>query len=270
MVKQGAPRSLHVKLGLFLLLKNAKGFNPGLPLSYARWTKERNQASRPQLSLNDDWAALTSRITDGFSKGPAVPQAYPASTASQQSAVTNDLNWQQFLTSESDFAFELDQVARNIESSIAEPAAQFFALPLCGQVGAVLIPITLIIYLSIYNVALTAPENFREGMEPYSRGKGYDPIQAKAYYSRHKVLVLQRASQVFRLSNKFLHNILFDKYTLRDEERNRAKRANELLELVTKLGPTAIKFGQALSVRPDLIPEEYAKLGYSTRPSTTI
>jgi len=32
----------------------------------------------------------------------------------------------------------------------------------------------------------------------------------------------------------------------------------ELLELIQKVGPTAIKVGQALSVRPDLIPEEYS------------
>ena len=103
-----------------------------------------------------------------------------------------------------------------------------------------------------------AADDFRQGMEPYPRGN-YDPVQAKAYYSRHPRLVVQRAVQVFRLSNGFLAGILFDKYILRDEEQNRTKRAQELLTLVTSLGPTAIKIGQALSVRPDLIPEEYAK-----------
>jgi predicted unusual protein kinase regulating ubiquinone biosynthesis (AarF/ABC1/UbiB family) len=44
----------------------------------------------------------------------------------------------------------------------------------------------------------------------------------------------------------------------KDEEANRQERANELLELIQKAGPTAIKVGQALSVRPDLIPLEYA------------
>jgi predicted unusual protein kinase regulating ubiquinone biosynthesis (AarF/ABC1/UbiB family) len=131
-------------------------------------------------------------------------------------------------------------------------------------------------------------------MEPYPRGK-YDPVQARAYYSRHRLLVVQRALQMLRLSNKFLVNLLLDMYVFKSEERNRPKRAGELLVLITQLGPTAIKsksrrgrlalsrylrsvsltvalftlasngprspaaVGQALSVRQDLIPQEYAE-----------
>jgi predicted unusual protein kinase regulating ubiquinone biosynthesis (AarF/ABC1/UbiB family) len=51
---------------------------------------------------------------------------------------------------------------------------------------------------------------------------------------------------------------LVDKYIRRDEESTRQERANELLGLIQRIGPTAIKVGQALSVRPDLIPLEYA------------
>jgi predicted unusual protein kinase regulating ubiquinone biosynthesis (AarF/ABC1/UbiB family) len=53
--------------------------------------------------------------------------------------------------------------------------------------------------------------------------------------------------------------VLVDKYIRRDEERFFKERAAELLELINKAGPTAIKVGQALSVRPDLIPAEYSE-----------
>ena len=101
------------------------------------------------------------------------------------------------------------------------------------------------------------PDDFRAGLEPYQRGN-YDPIQAKAYYSNHRKVVVQRALQVFRLSNQLLINLLLDNYVFRREEAMRPQRAKEVLELITKLGPTAIKVGQALSVRPDIIPAEYA------------
>lgn len=36
-----------------------------------------------------------------------------------------------------------------------------------------------------------------------------------------------------------------------------SQRASELRLILTNLGPTFIKFGQVLSIRPDLIPPEY-------------
>lgn len=152
----------------------------------------------------------------------------------------------------------LNQALKFVESNVQEAVGFFLALPMLGKVAVAAGPMAVFLLGTFYNMALVVSDNFREGFEPYRRGN-YDPIQAKAYYSRNQFLVLQRASQVLRLSNRFLFNYLFDKYILKDEQRNRAQRAEELLELVTKLGPTAIKIGQALSVRPDLVPEEYAR-----------
>jgi predicted unusual protein kinase regulating ubiquinone biosynthesis (AarF/ABC1/UbiB family) len=109
---------------------------------------------------------------------------------------------------------------------------------------------------TLYSIS-SPPEEYRSGMEPYVRGN-YDPMQARVYYAQHQFLVLQRFLQVLRLSNQVVFDFLVDKYIFRDEEKQRSKRAKEVLVLITNLGPTAIKVGQALSVRPDLIPEEYA------------
>uniref|UniRef100_A0A7S3PYF1 ABC1 atypical kinase-like domain-containing protein n=1 Tax=Chaetoceros debilis TaxID=122233 RepID=A0A7S3PYF1_9STRA len=113
-----------------------------------------------------------------------------------------------------------------------------------------------IVFGTLYALSFP-PEDYIVGNEPYLRGQ-YDPNLARSYYSKRPLLVLRRALQLFRLSNGFLTNILFDKYILRDSEKNIDKRAVELLELIQNIGPTAIKVGQALSVRSDLIPAAYA------------
>lgn len=112
--------------------------------------------------------------------------------------------------------------------------------------------------LSLLYTLSFPPEGYINGNEPYLRGQ-YDPETARQFYSKRPLLVLRRALQLFRLSNGFLSRILYDKYILRDEERYIKERAQELLELVQKIGPTAIKVGQALSVRSDLIPAAYAE-----------
>jgi len=104
---------------------------------------------------------------------------------------------------------------------------------------------------------LSHPEDgYRTDMEPYPRGK-YDPDVASEYYKKHPILVIKRISELLRLSQNFLLALLLDKVT-GTVQKNRPQRAQELLELITELGPTAIKVGQVLSIRPDLIPEEFS------------
>ena len=43
-------------------------------------------------------------------------------------------------------------------------------------------------------------------------------------------------------------------------DQNMRKRAVQLRELLTKLGPSFVKVGQALSSRPDLLPKEYLEV----------
>ena len=46
------------------------------------------------------------------------------------------------------------------------------------------------------------------------------------------------------------------------------KRATQLRDLLTKLGPSFVKVGQALSSRPDLLPKPYLEVG--SRPATLL
>jgi len=126
---------------------------------------------------------------------------------------------------------------------------------LAESVPTPVIPVS-ILFSILYSLSFP-PQDYIVGNEPYLRGN-YDPNLARQFYSGKPLLVIRRALQLLRLSNNFLFNTLFDKYILRDSERNIKQRAQELLELIQKIGPTAIKVGQALSVRADLIPPEYA------------
>ncbi|MBR8830597.1 MAG: protein kinase UbiB [Chroococcopsis gigantea SAG 12.99] len=54
----------------------------------------------------------------------------------------------------------------------------------------------------------------------------------------------------------FLFNLQCDKWTDKEKD-NRPRRANQLREILTRLGPTYIKVGQALSTRPDLIKKDF-------------
>ena len=166
---------------------------------------------------------------------------------------------------------QLDQIIPNNLEIPINPAAWLNAitdfssfqfifqdLSLVQQAAVLVVPFVFAVMASLYQLSFPE-EDYRSGLEPYVRGK-YDPIQAKVFYADHKKVVLQRSLQLVRLSNQFIIGFLLDKYLFkRDEDPvQRTKRAAELLELITKLGPTAIKIGQALSVRPDIIPTEYA------------
>ena len=192
------------------------------------------------LTLDDSWDEVAQRIN----------QAASASTI-QWSAIERQLaalQWKQFLSKE--WFLQLIDTTTQLQTYWQT------AVPMQLKVVAVVTIPFFVFTSTLYNLSFPNPD-YRANMEPYLRGK-YDPIQAQAYYAKHPYLVTQRLAQLLRLSNRFLWNLAVDKYILRREEQMRSTRAQELLQLITQLGPTAIKVGQALSVRPDLIPAEYA------------
>ncbi|MEM9768652.1 MAG: AarF/ABC1/UbiB kinase family protein, partial [Cyanobacteria bacterium P01_D01_bin.71] len=68
--------------------------------------------------------------------------------------------------------------------------------------------------------------------------------------------VLWRALQVVWWLGTFVLGMQSDRW-LNREERNLEKRAIQLRQLLTRLGPTFIKVGQALSTRPDLVRKDF-------------
>ncbi|WP_144865485.1 ABC1 kinase family protein [Hyella patelloides] len=85
---------------------------------------------------------------------------------------------------------------------------------------------------------------------------GYNQKAIAKYYRSRPWLVLWRAVSVAWLFGNFIFHLLLDKWT-NQVETNQPKRATELRKILTNLGPTFIKVGQALSTRPDLIRKDF-------------
>ncbi|MEN9208506.1 MAG: AarF/ABC1/UbiB kinase family protein [Gloeomargarita sp. GMQP_bins_14] len=84
----------------------------------------------------------------------------------------------------------------------------------------------------------------------------YDPEVIAAYYRWRFWRVWGRLIQVGWAMAQFLAALGWDRLTGR-EVQNRPQRAAQLRQLITHLGPTFIKVGQALSTRPDLVRRDY-------------
>lgn len=84
----------------------------------------------------------------------------------------------------------------------------------------------------------------------------YNPQAIASYYNRRPWLVIWRALTVVWLFSGFLIGLLLDQ-SVGHTGANQDHRANQLREIITQLGPTYIKVGQALSTRPDLVTQDF-------------
>ena len=80
----------------------------------------------------------------------------------------------------------------------------------------------------------------------------YDPELIAQYWRRRPGAVAQRILQLSTIAGSFITGIIADLVTNKTSE-NSVKRAIQLREIVTSLGPAYIKLGQALSIRPDIL-----------------
>ncbi|TAE57650.1 MAG: AarF/ABC1/UbiB kinase family protein [Nostocales cyanobacterium] len=100
-----------------------------------------------------------------------------------------------------------------------------------------------------------------DGYEPETLR--YDPQEIQEHYQNRPFLVLQRILTVLRPTLSYFFGVWLDQKRGIAVKDNR-RRAVQLRELLTRLGPAYIKIGQALSTRPDLVPpvclEELTKL----------
>ncbi|AFZ48165.1 ABC-1 domain-containing protein [Cyanobacterium stanieri PCC 7202] len=84
----------------------------------------------------------------------------------------------------------------------------------------------------------------------------YDPRAIARYYNNRPWLGIFRSLKIITLFVVFVIQLYLDKF-FKQEEKNKLKRAERLRKILTSLGATFIKVGQALSTRPDLIKPDF-------------
>ena len=87
----------------------------------------------------------------------------------------------------------------------------------------------------------------------------FTPYSAEAIAQQYRYKPWQLFGRTFVIIwslGLFLLSLLWDKWT-KQEEANKYQRASELRQILTRLGPTFIKVGQALSTRPDLVRRDF-------------
>ncbi|MDW8201258.1 MAG: AarF/ABC1/UbiB kinase family protein [Cyanobacteriota bacterium SKYGB_h_bin112] len=103
----------------------------------------------------------------------------------------------------------------------------------------------------------TPAANLRSSTPPdNSDAPRYDPEQIIAYYRQKPLLVWRRLAAIILPILQFVLAVWWDSVTGKVKI-NQPRRAVQLRELLTRLGPAYIKVGQALSTRPDLVPSTY-------------
>jgi predicted unusual protein kinase regulating ubiquinone biosynthesis (AarF/ABC1/UbiB family) len=114
--------------------------------------------------------------------------------------------------------------------------------------------------ITVESEPIRIPKYHQEDLGPISDSAPetwrYDPDRLENFF-RHKPLqVLGRFINIAFKFSRFLLTLKWDKIT-NQTTKNQKKRAIQLRKLLTQLGPTYIKIGQALSTRPDLVAPLY-------------
>lgn len=83
----------------------------------------------------------------------------------------------------------------------------------------------------------------------------YNPEALKQFFGSRPLSVLTRISQVLSVAGGVFFNVALDSFLgrVKNDPDLEVKRAIQLRDTITSLGPFFIKIGQALSIRPDVL-----------------
>ena len=92
--------------------------------------------------------------------------------------------------------------------------------------------------------------------QPSEPQRRYDPQAIAQEFRSRPWVVVWRALTIIWFFSKFVLSLKWDEWC-KQSEQNKFKRASQLRQILTDLGPTFIKVGQALSTRPDLVRKDF-------------
>lgn len=98
--------------------------------------------------------------------------------------------------------------------------------------------------------------NISVSQHQFDQSRRYDPEVIARYYRYRPWRALWRTLVIIWQFSGLLLGLKWDDWTHRPES-EKLKRAVQLREILTHLGPTYIKVGQALSTRPDLVRKDF-------------
>jgi len=83
----------------------------------------------------------------------------------------------------------------------------------------------------------------------------YDPVALQKFFKKRPLTILQRIVQLTSVGGGLAVKLALDALLgrVKDDPELEIKRAGELRDTITSLGPFYIKIGQALSIRPDVL-----------------
>lgn len=82
----------------------------------------------------------------------------------------------------------------------------------------------------------------------------YDPALIDQHFESSPMKQASRLSEIFFRGLPLANKLMLDVITRTPFEKVEIERASELRTILTDLGPTFIKVGQAVSIRPDILP----------------
>lgn len=108
---------------------------------------------------------------------------------------------------------------------------------------------------------LGAIYKFQEDQEIDELPLVYDVAKIESYWGKRTFEVVRRTGEIISVLGPYFYKLLIWEYLIRkkirDHEGLQKKYAIKLRQLLTDLGPCFIKFGQAISIRPDLLPSAF-------------
>jgi len=115
--------------------------------------------------------------------------------------------------------------------------------------------------VSMYNQQSIGPIYKFESDEDLGLPLDYNVEAMEKYFNARPLEVLQRTGEILSELVPYFSRLFIWEYMIRqkirDHEGLQKKYAVELRDMLTKLGPSFIKFGQAMSIRPDLLPSSF-------------